>query len=97
MRTVKQLLRPKWLRQIPEQFRWIDHTLVQHRLIDRCDARTAAPYLFLVTVADAQGLSFYGDASLMQRLHLDTDELAAARGQLIELKPAPAGWRGQVR
>ena len=42
--------------------------------------------LFLVSVADAQGLSFYGDASLMQRLHLSTEELAAARGQLIGLE-----------
>ena len=86
MRTVKQLLRPERLRQIPEQFSWIDHALVQRHLIDRCDARAAALYLFLVTVADAQGLSFYGDASLMQRLHLSTEELAAARGQLIGLE-----------
>ena len=85
MRTVKQLLRPERLRQIPEQFSWIDHALVQRHLIDRCDARAAALYLFLVTVADAQGLSYYGGSTLMQRLHLSTEELAAARGQLIGL------------
>ena len=91
MKTVKQaaikrLLRPQRLRQVPEQFSWIDHALVQRHLIDRLDARAAALYLFLVTVADAQGLSYYGSASLMQRLHLSTEELGAARQQLIDLE-----------
>lgn len=71
---------------MPEQFSWIDQALVQRHLIDRCDARAAALYLFLVTVADAQGLSYYGSASLMQRLHLSTEELGAARQQLIDLE-----------
>jgi len=85
MKTVKQLLRAERLRQVPEQFSWIDQALVQRHLIDRCDARAAALYLFLVTVADAQGLSYYGSSTLMQRLHLSTEELSAARQQLIEL------------
>ena len=86
MKTVKRLLLPQRLRQVPEQFSWIDQALVQRHLIDRCDARAAALYLFLVTVADAQGLSYYGSASLMQRLHLSTEELGAARQQLIDLE-----------
>ena len=91
MRTVKQAvikqrLRPERLRQIPEQFSWVDHALVQRHLIDRCDARAAALYLFLLTVAEAQGLSYYGNASLMQRLHLSTEELGSARQQLIGLE-----------
>ena len=83
--VVKQLLRPERLRQVPEQFSWIDQALVQRHLIDRCDARAAALYLFLVTVADAQGLSYYGGPTLAQRLHLSTEELGAARQQLIDL------------
>ena len=85
MRTVKQVLRPERLRQVPEQFSWIDQALVQRHLIDRCDARAAALYLFLVTVCDAQGLSYYGAATLAQRLSLSGVELVAARQQLIEL------------
>jgi hypothetical protein len=85
MKTVKRLLLPQRLRQVPEQFSWIDQALVQRHLIDRCDARAAALYLFLVTVADAQGLSYYGSASLTQRLHLSTEQLGAARQQLIDL------------
>ena len=71
---------------MPPQFSWVDQALVQRRLIDRLDARAAALYLFLLTVADAQGLSYYGSASLMQRLHLNTEELDAARRQLVELQ-----------
>jgi hypothetical protein len=86
VKTVKRVLQPQRLRQVPEHFSWIDHALVQRHLIDRCDARAAALYLFLVTVADAQGLSYYGSAALMQRLHLSPEELSAARQQLIDLE-----------
>ena len=85
MKIVKQVLRPERLRQVPEQFSWVDQALVQRHLIDRCDARAAALYLFLVTVADAQGLSYYGASTLSQRLHLRPEELVAARQQLIAL------------
>ena len=43
----------------------------------------AALYLFLVTVADAQGLSYYGDASVCARLGLPGERLDAARQVLI--------------
>jgi len=86
MRTVKQVLRPERLRQVPEQFSWVDQALVQRHFIDRCDARAAALYLFLVTVSDAQGLSYYGESTLAARLHLNAEELAAARAQLIKLE-----------
>ena len=86
MKTVKRVLRPERLRQVPEQFSWVDQGLVQRHFIDRCEARAAALYLFLVTVSDAQGLSYYGAPTLAQRLHLSTEELGAARAQLIELE-----------
>ena len=64
----------------------MDHRLVRHEHLARADHSAWALYLFLVTVAAAQGLSYYGSASLMQRLHLSTEELGAARQQLIELE-----------
>ena len=85
MKPIKQLLRPERLRQVPEQFSWVDQALVQQHFIDRCEARSAALYLFLVTVSDAQGLSYYGTATLARRLHLSEEQFAAARQQLIEL------------
>ncbi|WP_199221521.1 hypothetical protein [Desulfonatronum sp. SC1] len=40
-------------------------------------------YLFLVVVADAEGLSYYSDPTLMQRLRMDGATLAQARLNLI--------------
>lgn len=86
MKTLKQVLCLERLRQVPEQFSWVDQALVQRHFIDRCDARALALYLFLVTVADVQGLSYYGAATLAQRLHLSGQELEAARAQLTLLE-----------
>jgi hypothetical protein len=86
MKSVKQVLRPERLRRVPEQFSWVDQGLVRRHFIDRCEARTAALYLFLVTVADAHGLSYYGESTLGTRLHLSHEELVAARAQLIAIE-----------
>lgn len=81
--THKKLLRPERQRQIPPHFSWVDHRLIrQHRLRD-CDHSAWALYLFLVSVGDAQGLSYYSDASLARALKLDPPGLSAARRQLI--------------
>ena len=80
------MLWPERLRQVPRQFSWVDQALVQRGLIDRCDARAAALYLFLVTICDAQGMSYYGAATLAPRLRLSPEELGAARAQLVELE-----------
>jgi hypothetical protein len=40
-------------------------------------------YLFLVTVGDAQGLSYYGDKSIGKYLSMDQDELEDARATLV--------------
>jgi hypothetical protein len=81
--TIKRVICPQRLRRIPAQFSWVDHRLVRDRHIERCDAYAAALYLFLVTVADAQGLSYYSDACLTQRLSLTLGRLQQARNDLI--------------
>jgi hypothetical protein len=86
VKPIKQLLRPERLRQVPQQFSWVDQALVQQHFIDRCEARSASLYLFLVTVSDAQGLSYYGAATLARRLRLSDEQFAAARQQLIDLE-----------
>jgi len=80
----KHLLRPQRLRLIPPSFSWVDHRLVRHEYLARADHRAWTLYLFLVTVADAQGLSFYSDAAVCRRLTLDQPGLSAAREQLIQ-------------
>ncbi len=68
--TIKHVLCPERVRQIPAQFSWVDHRLVRERHIERCDPPAAALYLFLLTVADEQGLSYYSDAALVRGLSM---------------------------
>lgn len=81
---LKHILRPDRLRQIPASFSWVDHRLVREQYLRGKEPATWALYLFLVTVADAQGLSFYSDAAIGRQLGLDLLQLAAARGQLLD-------------
>jgi hypothetical protein len=67
------------IRKLPEQFSWVDHRLVRDHHIERLSHEACALYLFLVTVADCQGLSYYSDPSLCERLLMDAPTLACAR------------------
>ena len=80
----KRLLRPERLRAVPSQFSWLDHRLVRERYLERCSTEALALYLLLVTVADAQGLSYYGDASVCARLGWQPAQLDPARQALID-------------
>jgi hypothetical protein len=75
---------PERVRKPPAGFNWLDHRLVRDGYIDRCSHQAAALYLFLVTVADVQGLSYYSDASLMKRLSMDISVLQRARRNLVQ-------------
>lgn len=79
---IKRVIDPERVRKVPAQFSWVDQRLVRERHIERCDAYAAALYLFLVTVADAQGLSYYSEASLTRRLSMDLARLSQARSSL---------------
>jgi hypothetical protein len=83
MAVVKRVLCRERLRRVPEQFSWIDHRFVRDRHIGRCSAQALALYLFLVTVADGQGLSYYSDQTITRLLPLDAVGLARARQELI--------------
>lgn len=108
----KRVLNPERLRKVPPQFSWIDHRLAQENYFVRCDHGAWALYLFLTSVADAQGLSYYSDASLMRRLKMDPLALSASRQQLVQagliayekpiyqvlsLEPAAAPRSGPIR
>jgi hypothetical protein len=78
----KTVLIPSRRRRVPRQFSWIDQRLVRERHIGRCTSDALALYLFLVTVADAEGLSFYGDGSIARLLGWSEAQLRAARAGL---------------
>jgi hypothetical protein len=79
----KRVLRPDRVRQVPPQFSWIDQRLVRDRYMERCNNQALALYLLLVTVADAQGLSYYGDATICRLLSIPLQQLEHARRDLI--------------
>jgi hypothetical protein len=59
--------------------------LVRNHHIDRCSHQAAALYLFLVTVSDAQGMSYYADRTVSQRLDMDVHLLEQARKDLVHI------------
>lgn len=67
---------------MPPSFNWVDHRLVRDNYISRCDCTALALYLFLVTVSDVQGLSYYSDLSICRRLNIEPLQLSAARQKL---------------
>ncbi len=71
------------IRKVPSQFSWVDHRLVRDRHLEAITHPAAALYLFLITVADAQGLSYYSDAAIMACLTMDSLMLDQARNNLI--------------
>ena len=79
----KRLLYPQRLRKLPPQFSWIDQRLVRDEHIDRLSHPASALYLFLSTVADKNGLSYYSDRSLGRRLQMPTAQLNSARAELV--------------
>lgn len=78
----KRPIVPERVRKIPKHFSWLDHRLVRDRHIERLSHRATALYLFLVTVADAAGLSYYSDRSICRRLAMDPGILHQARADL---------------
>jgi hypothetical protein len=68
---------------VPRQFSWIDQRLVRNRHIQGPTPRALALYLFLCTVADAEGLSYYSDTSAGALLTCSGSVLRAARAELV--------------
>ena len=83
--TVKHVIHPDRIRKIPKQFNWIDGRLVREGYLDKCRPPDAMLYLFLITVSDAKGLSYYSDNSVCKRLRMDTCLLSESRLRLIQL------------
>lgn len=79
----KPILRPERLRHVPRQFSWIDQRLVRDRHIQGRSPEALALYLFLCTVADAQGASYYSDSTVGKILTFSSTQLRGARAELI--------------
>lgn len=83
--TTKQPIHPDRIRKVPKQFSWIDGRLVRDGYLDKCSHPAATLYLFLTTVSDAKGLSYYSDISVCKRLKMVKITLSETRSELIQL------------
>ena len=83
MKIKKRVLCAQRVREVPQQFSWIDHALVrERRYLQECSIQALAIYLVLVTVGDAQGLSYYSDATLQRMLKLSAQQMGQGREEL---------------
>jgi hypothetical protein len=57
---------------------------VRDNFLRHADPAAWSLYLVLVTVADAQGLSYYSEATLSRLLRMDLLQLARCRQQLVK-------------
>lgn len=78
----KPILCPERLRHMPRQFSWIDQRLVRDCHIQGRSPEALALDLFLCTVADAQGASYYSDATAGKLLSSSPARLREARAEL---------------
>jgi hypothetical protein len=83
-RPIKRILSRDRLRAIPATgFGWIDRRLVLQGLLSELPPDEALLYFFLCTVADREGLSFYGDRRICSSIpSLTPDSLDRARRNL---------------
>lgn len=71
------------IRRITGSFGWIDHRFINTGFIKKLGSWEILLYLFLVTVADRYGLSFYGDKAISRLLKMDEASLSKVREGLI--------------
>jgi hypothetical protein len=83
MMVRKQVLCEERRRQVPEQYSWVDHRLVRDGYCRRCPAEALGLYLLLVTVADAEGVSYYSDISLGRLLQIPVARVGELREALV--------------
>jgi len=80
---IKPILCPERLRHVPRQFSWIDQRLVRDGHIQGRSPHALALYLFLCTVADAQGASYYSDSAAGKILSRSSAQLRKVRAELV--------------
>jgi len=69
---------------VPRQFSWIDHRLVRDRHIQGPSPSALSLYLFLCTVGDARGMSYYSDGAAGALMGLEAGQIRDARGELMQ-------------
>ena len=83
-RIEKKPLEPHRIRKIAASFAFIEHRFLRQGFWSSLSHHELLLYLFLVIVADRNGLSYYGYDKLCSLLQISVDEYILARDLLIE-------------
>jgi len=83
-RIEKKPLVPHRIRKITESFAFIEHRFLRQGFWSSLSHHELLLYVFLVIVADRNGLSYYGYDKLCSLLQITVDEYILARDLLIE-------------
>ena len=81
---VKKLLCSHRLRKITGSFAFIEHRFLRQGFFSSLSQHELLLYIFLVLVADRNGLSYYGYDKICTLIRLSVDEYILARNGLIE-------------
>lgn len=81
----KTIPRPDRIRHVPAGFGWVDHRFVRDGHIRGLSREALALYLFLVTVANEDGISWYSEEKLCLLTGLESADLSSARRELSSL------------
>jgi len=79
---VKEVICRDRIRSIRGGFGWVDHRFIRDHYIQRCSPTSLAVYLFLIAVSDADGISYWGESAMCDRLRIGKAELKHARSEL---------------
>jgi len=77
---------PKKIRKIKGSFAWIDHRLMRNGFMETMTHQDIALYLFLILVADKNGVSFYRKEKICEAVSLDFSQFEIAKDRLINMK-----------
>lgn len=90
----KTLINRDLIRKVPPRFSWVDQRMVTEGFIGNLSDRARSLYLFLVIVADAQGLSYYADKSVCRHLGWDKER---AQAEQQEEEEGPSAVKTPLR
>jgi hypothetical protein len=80
----KDPLKDHRIRKINGSFAWISHRFIRQGYWDSLNHQELVLYLFLVMVADRQGMSYYGYDKICSLTAISLDEYIQARNGLID-------------
>lgn len=82
MMSARFMLRADRVRRVPPRFSWLDQRLVREGRLRELSPAAGMLYLFLVTVSDRNGMSWYSPRRICLELGLHEQQLDAARAEL---------------